>query len=196
MIAIIDLGAEETEFLVDTVENLREKFVLTTDETEIIKSDRIILAASGDAVSALRKLHLLNLFTILRICKKPLLGICLGMQLMGDHSVDGAVSCLGIFPVDSKEFVPPDHKRPYKGFHAVSIKKSSPIYKGITDGESFYFCTSFYMPVNEFTTSIADNNVKISASLELNNFYGVQFSPQRSGEPGLKVIQNFIELPL
>jgi imidazole glycerol-phosphate synthase subunit HisH len=196
MIAIIDLGAEETEFLVSTVENLRENFKLTTDETEIIKSDRIILAASGDTVSALRKLHLLNLFTILRICRKPMLGICLGMQLMGDHTKDGSVSCLGIFPVNSDEFISPANKRPYKGMHSISIKKKTPLFSGIPDGESFYFCTSYFMPVNEHTTAVADNNMIFSASLELDNFYGVQFSPQKSGEPGIKIIQNFIELPL
>jgi imidazole glycerol-phosphate synthase subunit HisH len=196
MLAIIDLGAEETEFLVAAVENLGEKFRLTTDETEIIKSDRIILAASGDTASALRKLHLLNLFTILRICKKPLLGICLGMQLMGDRSADGSVSCLGIFPVDSKEFRQPVNKRPYKGLHSISLKKRSALLEGIPDGENFYFCTSYYMPVNKLTTAIADNNQKFSASVELDNFYGVQFSLQKSGEAGKRIIQNFIELPL
>jgi imidazole glycerol-phosphate synthase subunit HisH len=123
MVAIIDLGAEETEFLINAVEDLREKFKLTTDETEIMKSDRIILGATGDTASALRRLHLLNLFTIIRICKRPLLGICLGMQLMGGHSKDGSVSCLGIFPVDSEAFTPPENKRPFKGMHSVTIKK-------------------------------------------------------------------------
>jgi imidazole glycerol-phosphate synthase subunit HisH len=88
MIAIIDLGAEETDFLIDTIENQGEKFKITTDEAEIIRSDKIILPASGDASTALRKIHLLNLFTILRICRKPLLGICLGMHLMGEYSED------------------------------------------------------------------------------------------------------------
>jgi imidazole glycerol-phosphate synthase subunit HisH len=196
MVSIIDLGAEETDFLITAVENLSEKFKITTDETEIIKSDRIILPASGDTANALRNLHILNLYTVLRICKKPLLGICLGMHLMGDYSADGNVSCLGIIPVNAERFETPLNKRPFRGNHSISLKKKSPLFKDISDGESFYFCNSYYIPVNEHTTAIADNNMKFSASLQKDNFYGVQFSPQKSGEAGLKIIQNFIELPL
>jgi imidazole glycerol-phosphate synthase subunit HisH len=166
MIAIVDLNSEDIDFLIDTIKKSGEKFKLTADEAEIIKSDRIILASSGDTSSALRKLHLLNLFTILRICRKPLLGICLGMQLMGDHTRDGSVSCLGIFPVDSEEFLQPENDRPFKGMHRIQLKKSSPLFSGIKEGEYFYFYNSYYMPVNRFTTSVAVNNIEFSASVE------------------------------
>jgi imidazole glycerol-phosphate synthase subunit HisH len=78
--------------------------------------------------------------------------------------------------------------------HSIAIKKESLLYKDIPDGESLYFCTSYYFPVSDITTAIADNNMKFSASVESGNFYGIQFSPEKSGEAGKKIIRNFIEL--
>jgi glutamine amidotransferase len=193
MIAIIDLSAEETDFLVNTIENFSEKFKITTDEAEIIKSDRIILTASDDTSYALRQMHLFNLFTVLRICRKPFLAICSGMHLLADHAENSSESFLGIFPVGVRIF---DNKSavPFKGLHSISFQKESKLFNGIPDGENFYFNNSYYIPVNEYTTSAADNNVKFSASMEKDNYYCIQFCPYKSGGAGIKLLHNFFEI--
>lgn len=193
MIAIIDLGAGESDFLINTIENSGEKVKLTTDETEIIRSDRIILTASDDTAYALRQLHLFNLFTVLRICRKPLLAICSAMHLLADKAVYSTDSFLGIFPVNVFSFESGGESS-FRGTHKISFRNGSPLYKDIPDGEKFYFNNSFYVPENEFTTSVSGNNIIFSASMEIENFLGIQFCPGRSGAAGIKIIRNFLEL--
>jgi imidazole glycerol-phosphate synthase subunit HisH len=195
MISIIDLGAEDTDFLIRAIERSSEKFKITSDETEILRSSKVILTASTDIQTASRKLHLLNLYSILRICQRPMLGICAGMQLMGEHIENGSIPGLGLFPVKSENFHPEKDNNPYKGFHSISIRKETLLMSGIQEGETFYFCSSFFIPMNEYTTSIAANTVRFSASMERGHFFGVQFLPEKSGKAGMKVIQNFIEMP-
>lgn len=193
MTAIIDLGAGETDFLIAVLESIGEKYKISTDEGEIIGSDRIILAATDDTSAALREMHLLNLFTIIRICRKPLLGICSGMHLLADHSADSSSSYLGIFPVVTENFGTMGISPPDK-LCEISFPKGSRLFAGIRNNTGFYFNNSSYIPVNEFTTSVAENKIKFSASVEKDNFYGIQFRAEKSGDPGVKVIQNFIEI--
>jgi glutamine amidotransferase len=126
--------------------------------------------------------------------KKPLLGICLGMQLLADYSTEGNVTCLGLIPGSSKKFDHSKTKVPHMGWNDIQIKNSSRLFNGIKSGERFYFANSFYLPENEFTTSISDNNIKFASSIEKDNYYGVQFHPEKSAEAGLKLLKNFIKL--
>jgi len=194
MIALIDYGAGNVASVANALTELKEEFKITKNETEICRSNKIIFPGVGEASFAVRKLHMLNLFSLLRIVKKPMLGICLGMQLMADHSTEGDVACLGIFPCTAEKFDTAKTKVPHMGWNDIEITTESKLFRGIKSGEHFYFANSYYLPLNEYTTSATDNNIKFSSAMEKGNFYGVQFHPEKSGDAGLKLLKNFIEL--
>jgi glutamine amidotransferase len=194
MIALIDYGAGNVASVANALTELNEEFRITKNETEICRANKIIFPGVGEASFAIRQLHMLNLFSLLRIVKKPLLGICLGMQLMADHSTEGDVTCLGIFPCVTEKFDPAKTKVPHMGWNDIEITTESKLFNNIQSGEHFYFANSFYVPVNQYTTAVTDNNIKFSSAVEKGNFYGVQFHPEKSGDAGLKLLRNFVEL--
>jgi len=194
MIAIIDYGAGNVASVSNAVSALDQEYIITCNEINILKADKIIFPGVGEASSAVKQLHRLNLFTMLRVCKKPLLGICLGMQLMADYSKEGDVTGLGLFPGSTEKFDNEITKVPHMGWNKIEIRKESKLFKGINSGEMFYFAHSYYLPLNIYSTSVTNHNVAFSSSVESGNFYGVQFHPEKSGDAGLKVLKNFIEL--
>jgi glutamine amidotransferase len=198
MIALIDYGAGNVASVGDALEQLDHKFKITKNETEILNADKVIFPGVGEASFAVKQLHKLNLFGVLRLEKKPLLGICLGMQLMADFSSEGNVTCLGIFPGTAEIFDSSKTKVPHMGWNSIEFINvngaKSKLFDGIQDGEKFYFAHSYYLPENRYSTSVADNGIKFSASMEKNNYYGVQFHPEKSAAAGLKLLKNFIEL--
>ncbi len=194
MIALIDYGAGNVASVANALTELKQDYKITNNEFEICRADKIIFPGVGEASFAIRQLHMYNLFTVLRIVKKPILGICLGMQLMTDFSTEGNVTCLGIFPCRVEKFDDKKTKVPHMGWNDIEIVKESKLFSDIKNGERFYFANSFYVPQTEFSTSLTENGIKFSASLEKGNYYGVQFHPEKSGEAGLKLLKNFIEL--
>ncbi len=194
MIALIDYGAGNVASVANALIELKQEFKITYNEVEICRADKVIFPGVGEASFAIRQLHILNLFTVLRIVKKPTLGICLGMQLMVDHSTEGDVACLGIFPGTAQKFDPLKTKVPHMGWNNVEIKNGSKLFTGIKSGEYFYFANSYFVPVTEFTTSVSNNDITFSASMEKGNFFGVQFHPEKSGDAGLMLLKNFVEL--
>ncbi len=194
MIALIDYGAGNVASVSNALAELNQEFKITSNEVEICKADKIIFPGVGEASFAMRQLHLLNLFSALRMVKKPILGICLGMQLMMDNSTEGNVACLGIFTGTVLKFDSTKTKVPHMGWNDIKKISESKLFTGVKNGERFYFANSYYVPVNEFTTAITTNDIDFSASLEKGNFYGVQFHPEKSGDAGLKILKNFIEL--
>lgn len=195
MIALVDYGNEKIDSIAEALKSLKADFKITQCESEIIRSEKVIFPGYGDAFHAIKKLHLTNLYSVLRICKKPMLGVCLGMQLMADISKEGGkIPCLGVFPVIAERFDEKTMKVPFTGWGEVEIIKESKLFSGIKNKEKFYFGNSYYLPENDYTTSIAINNIKFSASIEKNNYYAIQFYPEKSEEAGLKVLKNFIEL--
>ncbi|HUX93008.1 MAG TPA: imidazole glycerol phosphate synthase subunit HisH [Ignavibacteriaceae bacterium] len=194
MIALIDYGAGNVASVANALTELKQEFIITSNEAEICRAQKIIFPGVGEASYAIRQLHLLNLFTVLRIVKKPMLGICLGMQLMADFSKEGNVTCLGIFSVTAEKFDESKTKVPHMGWNNIEIVKESKLFKGIKSGERFYFANSYYLPVCPFTTSISNNAINFSSSLEKDNFYGVQFHPEKSGSAGLRILKNFIDI--
>jgi glutamine amidotransferase len=199
MIALIDYGAGNVASVANALEQLNQKYKITKNETEILNADKVIFPGVGEASFAVKQLHKLNLFSVLRMEKKPLLGICLGLQLMADFSTEGNVTCLGIFPVTAKIFDNGKTKVPHMGWNDLEFKQTdngnkSKLFEGIEDGERFYFAHSYYLPENQYSTSFSDNGIKFSASMEKDNFYGVQFHPEKSADAGLKLLKNFIDL--
>lgn len=194
MIALIDYGAGNTASVANSLNDIGAEFLITKKETEILRADKVIFPGVGEASFAIKKLSMMNISNTLKIIKKPLLGICLGMQLLGSFSEEGDTRCLGIFDFDSQKFDSLKTKVPHMGWNQVDIKKESKLYSGIKDSEYFYFAHSFYVPVVNETTAQTSHGMIFSSSIEKNNFYGVQFHPEKSGEAGLQLLKNFIEL--
>lgn len=192
MIALIDYGAGNTASIANVLEELNCEFKITKREIDITRADKIILPGVGEASFAMRNLAMYNLVNLLRILKKPLLGICLGMQLLCEYTREGDVSGLGIFPANCEKYSG-TVKVPHMGWNNVKIISENNLFGEIKTDEKFYFANSFYVPLNEFSIATAIHGLEFSAAVCKNNFYGVQFHPEKSGDNGIRVIKNFVE---
>lgn len=169
--------------------------VLTDDAETIKRADKVIFPGQGEARGAMEYLRERNLDQLIRELQQPVLGICIGQQLLCKHSEEGDTDCIGVFDVDVRRFRPTRHedKVPAMGWNALT-DVSSPLYKGIGDGEYVYFVHSFYVPVCDWTIAKADYTLPYSASLHKDNFYTCQFHPEKSGSVGEKILSNFLSI--
>lgn len=194
MIAIVDYGSGNIQSVVNALNDLKCDYIVTSREIDICNSDKIIFPGVGEASFAVKKLHKLNLFTMLRVVKKPMLGICLGMHLLLEKSLEGNSTCLGIIPGSTNKFDNTKIKVPHMGWNKIKIINESPLFNNIKDESYFYFAHSYYVPVNQYTIATTNYDVDFSSVIEKENFYGVQFHPEKSGEAGIQLLKNFIEL--
>lgn len=194
MLTIIDYKLGGVNKVADALNEAGVKFRITRNENDIIGSEKIILPGFEEAYSAVKKLHLLNLFTELRIVKKPVLGIGLGMQLLSEFSKEGDVACLGKFPGTVTKFSDAISKVPFNESANIIIEKENPLFNKINASDKFSFCNSFFLEINKHTIASAENGIKFTAAIAKDNFYGVQFHPEDSGDAGLQVLLNFSEL--
>lgn len=194
MLALIQCeNTSVTEFS-KVLTQINEPFIVTGSESDICQSDKVILYGSGSAKQNMKQLHILNLFSLLRMIKQPILGIGLGVELMCDHTSGENVSCLGLFPVDSNRIEDKQFLNSHSGLMKVDILQKSRLFDGIESGSEFYFSENYFLPENKFTTSVVVNGQTFSASVERDNAFGVQFHPEKSGETGLTLLKNFIKL--
>lgn len=194
MLALVQCENITENKLADILKELGQPFKITSNESDICNCDKVILCGSGSPVQNMKMLHLLNLYSLLRIIKKPMLGIGLGVELMSDHTEGEKVPCLGLFPVESSKFSEDKKYLSQSGLKKVEILKQSKLFEGIESGDEFYFSENYYMPQNIYTTSVVENGFTFSASVEKGNAFGVQFHPEKSGETGLTLLKNFINL--
>lgn len=168
---------------------------ITADAETIKRADKVIFPGVGEAETTMNYLRERNLDTLIKDLKQPVLGICLGMQLMCRHSEEGNVDCLGIFDVDVKKFCPTRHeeKVPHMGWNTLT-DTHSPLFKGFTKEEFVYYVHSFYVPLNDFTIATTNYILPYSSALQKDNFYATQFHPEKSGEIGERILRNFIDL--
>ena len=192
MITIIDYGKTNSNEIAESLEKLSVDFVISNKEPDILQATKLILPDSTDISSSIKKLHLLNLFSILRIIKKPILGIGTGMHLMTKSFKDINAACLGCFPVECK--TEEIQQNMFELKQSIKIIKETSLLDNIGKEDKFYFEGDCFIPPNEFSTSIANINGEITASIEKEHLYGVQFNPERSGEPGLQILKNLIIL--
>jgi len=169
--------------------------VITSDKETLLKADKVIFPGVGEAETTMRYLKEQNLDTLIKNLKQPVLGICLGMQLMCKYSEEGNTDCLGIFDTDVKRFVPECHedKVPHMGWNTIE-NTVSPLFKGFKKEEYVYFVHSYYVPLNEFTAARTNYILPYSSALHKDNFYATQFHPEKSGKTGEKILRNFLEL--
>ena len=194
MIALVDYGLEKNHPLIKLLSELKIDFKATHSESEILRADKVILPNTGSISSAIRNLHLLNLFTILRLCNKPMLGISLGMHLMTAYTKGGNLSCLGIFPGTVEKIDREKKSESRFNLSEVILVKVNKLFKNIQSEEKFFFDHLHYLPIEQCISAVAGHIPIFSAALEKDNFFGVQFLPEKSGEAGSQFLKNFIEL--
>lgn len=190
-LAIIDYGAGNVHSVQYAFQRLGVEPILTEDRSIIESADKVIFPGVGNAASAMKKIKADGLDAIIPNLKQPVLGICLGMQLMCKYSEEGATEGLGIFDVDVKHFVG-NEKIPHMGWNDLEDLQGS-LYKGFSN-EQVYFVHSYYVPKNEFTSATTNYILPFSASLEKDNFHAFQFHPEKSGKAGNKLLENFLAL--
>ncbi|MBQ8225042.1 MAG: imidazole glycerol phosphate synthase subunit HisH [Bacteroides sp.] len=169
--------------------------LITSDEELLRGADKIIFPGVGEAATTMHFLQTSGLDRLIKELQQPLLGICLGMQLMCRHSEEGDVDCLGIFDAEVKRFVSRRHeeKVPHMGWNTLS-QTNSPLFKEFAGEESVYFVHSYYVPVNEHTAAVTNYIHPFSAALHKDNYYATQFHPEKSGSVGERILKNFLEL--
>lgn len=194
-VAIVKYNAGNIYSVVHALERLGVTPILTDDKEALIKADKVLFPGQGEASNAMNYLREHGLDKLIISLKQPVLGICIGQQLMCKHSEEGNTDCLGIFDVPVKKFVPSRHedKVPHMGWNEIS-ETSSELYKGFHGGEFVYFVHSFYVPKCEWTIATSEYIHSFSASLHKDNFYATQFHPEKSGSIGERILKNFLEL--
>ena len=191
-IVIINYGAGNIQSIMFAIERLGFKAVLSNNPEEIKSADKVVFPGVGEASSAMKKLKESGLDSLIPTLKQPVLGICLGMQLMCKSSEEGDTKGLGIFDVDVVKFTS-KVKVPQMGWNQIYNLKSD-LFKGISENEFMYLVHSFYAP--NCTEAIATTNYELeyASALQKDNFYGTQFHPEKSGAIGEKILENFLKL--
>lgn len=169
--------------------------VITADPELIRKADKVIFPGVGEAFTTMEYLKAHQMTDLIRGLKQPVLGICLGMQLMCRYSEEGNADCLGIFDVDVKRFIPQRHedKVPHMGWNTITDLKGG-LFSPALENQFVYFVHSFYVPLNEATAAMTEYILPFSASLHKDNFYATQFHPEKSGSVGEQILKNFLNL--
>lgn len=193
MITIIDYGAGNIGSLKNALTSLGFDCLVTSDPKIIAKADKIIFPGQGRAGSAIKELKKRGLDKIIKKINVPFLGICLGMQILADYSEEDNTNCLGIIPGEVKKFSN-SLKIPQIGWNKIKISRVSRLLKGIKDSEYFYFVNSYFLCLNNYTIAETSYGLNFSAVIQKDNFYGVQFHPEKSGKIGLKILNNFCKL--
>jgi len=191
-IVIIDYGAGNIQSIQFAVKRLGLNGVLSNDPEEIILADKVIFPGVGEASSAMNKLKASGLDSLIPQLEQPVLGICLGMQLMCNWSEEGDTKGMGIFNVDVVKFST-QVKGPQIGWNQIFNLKSS-IFEGIKEDEYMYLVHSFYAKECRETIAMTSYELEYSSALQKDNFYGVQFHPEKSSKAGEKILSNFFEL--
>lgn len=194
MIGIIDYGAGNVRSVGNALERLQTPFFVSRNVSDLEKAQKLILPGVGEARSAMKSLGQSGLVDWLKAVKVPFLGICIGMQILFDHSDEGETPCLGVIAGLVQRFDPGQVKIPHMGWNRVAIQQSNPLFHNTGNGEYFYFVHSFRAPVVEATLAVTEYGSAFSAAVRKDNYFGVQFHAEKSGNAGLQVLRNFIEL--
>ena len=193
-VAIVKYNAGNVYSVVNALKRLGIEPLLTDDAEELMKADRVLFPGQGEASGAMEYLKARRLDEVIRNLQQPVLGICIGQQLLCRHSEEGDVDCIGVFDAEVKRFQPQRHedKVPCMGWNAIYDTKS-PLMQGV-EGEYVYFVHSYYVPPCSETVATADYILPYSAAMHKDNFYTCQFHPEKSGRVGEQIIKNFLAI--
>ena len=194
MIAILDYKMGNLRSVENALKRLGAEFTVTDDADVIRSADKVLMPGVGNAAEAMENLRSASLVDVVRSLRRPVLGICVGMQVMCRHSEEGDVDCLNLFDARVKRFEPSAVlKVPHMGWNRIGNLESK-LFKGIDGGEYVYFVHSYYPELCSDTIATSRHGVMFSAALKYENFYGTQFHPEKSGDVGERIIENFLRL--
>lgn len=192
-VALIKYNAGNIQSVSFALERLGIDFAITDDREKIQSADKVIFPGVGEASTTMEYLRNSNLDEVIRRLTQPVLGICLGMQLMCRYSEENDTECLGIFDEPVKRFIPQgDMKVPHMGWNQLHLTEGW--LNAALDNQNAYFVHSYYVPVNECTSAITEYINPFSAAMHRDNFYAVQFHPEKSAMAGELVLKSFLEL--
>jgi glutamine amidotransferase len=194
-LAIIDSGGANIASLQFAVERLGLPSDLTTDPAKVRDATHVILPGVGAAADCMGRLEKAGLVDTIRGLRQPLLGICVGMQLLFESSEEGNVSCLGILPGRVQRFATrPELPVPHMGWNQLEFRAPTPLLNDIQQGDHVYFVHSYAVPVSDLTVATASYGDPFTAIVQRGNVYGAQFHPERSAKVGAQLLQNFLRL--
>ncbi len=190
MIGIIDYNAGNIASIANALNRLKKEFVISSELTVLEKTDQLIFPGVGRAGAAVGQLKRSGLWDFIKNTNKPFLGICLGMQLLAEFSEEDNTDCLGVIGGKVEKF-PSRMKAPQIGWNKVETADGNPLFQDLPNENFFYFVNSYYLPPNNLAIATSNYGVPFAAALNHNNFFGTQFHPEKSGEIGLKILDNF-----
>ena len=194
MIAIIDYKMGNLRSVENALRRLGADFCVTADEAAIRQADHVLLPGVGNAAEAMENLRVAALPQIIRSLRRPVLGICVGLQVLCRHSEEGNVDGIGLFDARVKRFAPSTTKKvPHMGWNSIGNLESK-LFKGIDGGKYVYYVHSYYPELCPDTIATTHHGLLFSAALKYENFYGTQFHPEKSGDVGEHILKNFLEM--
>ncbi|MEO6801516.1 MAG: imidazole glycerol phosphate synthase subunit HisH [Rhodanobacter sp.] len=194
-VVLVDAGGTNIGSVRYALQRLGTDAALTADGATIRAADKVILPGVGAAGPGMARLHELGLVELLRSLQQPVLGVCLGMQLLCTHSEEGDTACLGVIPACVHRFAEtPGFRVPHMGWNQLQSTQTHPLLAGMAEDDQAYFVHSYAVPVGDFTLASTDHAGEFSAIVVRRNFHGMQFHPERSAAVGARFLRNFLSL--
>lgn len=192
-VAVVKYNAGNIQSVMNALRRVGVDPVLTDNPVELRKADRVIFPGQGEATHAMEYLQTHGLDQVIKSLTQPVLGICIGQQLMCEHSEEGNVDCLGIFPARVLRFHPQKHEQkvPHMGWNQLE-NVQDPLLEGINEGAFVYFVHSFYVPTTDYTIATTNHILSFSSAMRKGNFMATQFHPEKSGSVGERILTNFL----
>lgn len=193
MIAVVDYDTGNLRSVANALHRLGAEYILTSDPGVLRSAERVLLPGVGEASSAMARLRERGLDEVIPTLTQPVLGICIGVQLMCLSSDEGAAQCMGIFPARVRRLRAPGLKVPHVGWNTIDSLRS-PLFAGLGNGTYIYYVHSFAPELCAATAAVTEYGSRFSAALARDNFFGTQFHPEKSGSAGAKILHNFLTL--
>jgi glutamine amidotransferase len=194
-VVLVDAGGTNIGSVRYALQRLGVDASLTADASQIRSADKVILPGVGAASPGMARLRELQLVDVIRSLTQPVLGVCLGMQLLCTHSEESDTDCLGVIPADVSRFrEAPGFCVPHMGWNRLSSAAKHPLLKNLEEGDWAYFVHSYAVPIGNYTLASTDYGSGFSSIIASGNFHGMQFHPERSASVGAKLLKNFLEL--
>ena len=192
-VAVVKYNAGNIQSVMNALRRVGVDPVLTDNPVELRKADRVIFPGQGEASHAMEYLQTHGLDQVIKSLTQPVLGICIGQQLMCEHSEEGNVDCLRIFPAQVLRFHPQKHEQkvPHMGWNQLE-NVQDPLLEGINEGAFVYFVHSFYVPTTDYTIATTNHILSFSSAMRKDNFMATQFHPEKSGSVGERILTNFL----